>query len=83
MNTFSENEIVMNLDGSMSLDEMDKKIIAAALEKHRYNVTAAARLLRTTRETLRYRIRKYGLQRKAPRNMNVPLANPNSAHISQ
>lgn len=84
MNTFSENEIVMNLDGSMSLDEMDKKIIAAALEKHRYNVTAAARLLRTTRETLRYRIRKYGLQRKAPRNLNAPLANTaGSSHISQ
>lgn len=85
MNNFSENEIVVNLDGSMSLDEMDKKIIAAALEKHRYNVTAAARLLRTTRETLRYRIRKYGLQRKATRNLNAAhIANASSAHhISQ
>lgn len=87
MNNFSENEIVVNLDGSMSLDEMDKKIIAAALEKHRYNVTAAARLLRTTRETLRYRIRKYGLQRKAPRNMGAQhlagSSTSSSAHVPQ
>lgn len=56
------------LDGSMALDEMDRYIIATALERHGYNVMATARALGTTRETLRYRMQKYGLsrQRSAP-----------------
>jgi two-component system, NtrC family, response regulator AtoC len=45
----------------MALDEMDSYIIRAALERNGYNVTATARALGTTRETLRYRIQKYGL----------------------
>ena len=49
------------LDGSMALDDMDRFIIKTALELHNYNVTATARALGTTRETLRYRIQKYGL----------------------
>lgn len=47
------------LDGSMSLDDMDRCIICAALACHRYNVAATARALNTTRDTLRYRIRKH------------------------
>jgi two-component system response regulator AtoC len=50
------------LDGSMALDDMDCHIIRTTLERHQGNVTAAARALGTTRETLRYRIRKYGLR---------------------
>jgi len=53
------------LDGSMALDEMDRFIIATALEKHRHNVVATARALGTTRETLRYRMQKYGLSKPA------------------
>jgi DNA-binding NtrC family response regulator len=49
------------LDGSMGLDEMDRFIISAVLERNQHNVTAAARLLHTTRDTLRYRIQKYGI----------------------
>jgi DNA-binding NtrC family response regulator len=56
------NAIKVPLDGSMSLDEMDKHIIHTALEHNDYNVTETARILGTTRETLRYRIQKYGLQ---------------------
>lgn len=48
----------------MVLDDMDRYIIQTALERHQYNVTATARALRTTRETLRYRIQKCNL--KAP-----------------
>ena len=48
-------------DGSLSLEDMDKFIIQAALERTDYNVTAAARLLGTTRQTLRYRAQKYEL----------------------
>jgi DNA-binding NtrC family response regulator len=47
------------LDGSMSLDEMERALIQEALERAGHNVTAAARLLGTTRQTLRYRIDKY------------------------
>ncbi len=50
------------LDGSMDLDDMDRYIIETTLNRHHGNVTAAARALGTTRETLRYRIRKYGLR---------------------
>jgi transcriptional regulator with PAS, ATPase and Fis domain len=50
------------LDGTLSLDEMEKRIVAEALERADYNVTAAARMLGTSRETLRYRVNKYGLK---------------------
>jgi two-component system response regulator AtoC len=50
------------LDGSLSLDEMDRVIIETALSRHNYNVAAAARALGTSRDTLRYRIQKYGLK---------------------
>ncbi|NEV63919.1 sigma-54-dependent transcriptional regulator [Thiorhodococcus minor] len=55
------DRLIIPLDGSMALDEMDSYIIRTALERSGYNVTAAARALGTTRETLRYRIQKYGL----------------------
>jgi DNA-binding NtrC family response regulator len=50
------------LDGSVSLDDMEKYIIRKALEREHYNISAAARALGTTRQTLRYRIEKYGLK---------------------
>ena len=49
------------LDGSMGLEDMDRFIISAALERNQYNVTATAQMLNTTRDTLRYRIRKYDI----------------------
>ncbi len=55
------DEVRLPLDGSMSLDDMEKHVIRAALERHGHNVTAAARALGTTRQTLRYRIQKYAL----------------------
>ncbi len=58
------NRLIIPLDGSMALDEMDSYIIRTALERSDANVTAAARALGTTRETLRYRIQKYGLLQK-------------------
>jgi transcriptional regulator with GAF, ATPase, and Fis domain len=47
----------------MPLDAMDRYIIKTALERNQHNVTKAARALGTTRETLRYRIQKYGITR--------------------
>ncbi|HQU15712.1 MAG: sigma-54-dependent Fis family transcriptional regulator [Chromatiales bacterium 21-64-14] len=59
------DRLCLPLDGSMALDDMDRYIIQTALERSRFNVTAAARALGTTRETLRYRIQKYGLRPSA------------------
>jgi DNA-binding NtrC family response regulator len=56
-----EDGLFIPLDGSMNLDDMDCFIIRTALERSGNNTVAAARALGTTRETLRYRIRKYGL----------------------
>ncbi|OSQ39587.1 sigma-54-dependent transcriptional regulator [Thalassospira mesophila] len=54
--------LTLPLDGSMTLDDMEECIIRTVLERHDFNVMAAVRALGTTRETLRYRIRKYGLE---------------------
>jgi DNA-binding NtrC family response regulator len=59
---FDGRHLALPLDGSMSLAEMDRRIIQAALERSNHNATAAARLLGSTRQTLRYRIQKYGLK---------------------
>lgn len=56
------DRLSLPLDGSMALEDMDRYIIQKALERSDYNVTAAARALGTTRETLRYRIQKYALK---------------------
>lgn len=58
----TDNTICLPLDGSMALDDMDRFIIKTALERADNNLTAAARALGATRETLRYRVRKYNLQ---------------------
>jgi DNA-binding NtrC family response regulator len=57
-----EDEICIPLDGSMGLDEMERFILQTALERNDHNVTATARVLQTTRETLRYRVQKHGLK---------------------
>ncbi|MFH1010015.1 MAG: sigma-54 dependent transcriptional regulator [bacterium] len=46
----------------ISLDEVERMVIQSALRRTRGNVTAAARLLKVSREKLRYRIRKFGLR---------------------
>ena len=53
--------IYLPLDGNMALEDMDRFIIKTALERADNNLTAAARALGATRETLRYRVRKYNL----------------------
>lgn len=58
-----EDSLSVPLDGSMSLSDMDRFIIRTALERNNHNITETARVLRTTRETLRYRIQKYHLDK--------------------
>lgn len=48
-------------DGSMSLEEMERYIIDTALQRCENNASAAAQLLGTSREKLRYRKQKHGL----------------------
>jgi transcriptional regulator with GAF, ATPase, and Fis domain len=55
------NHIILPLDGSLSLEDMDRYIVSTALERADHNMSAAARTLGTTRQTLRYRAQKYGL----------------------
>ncbi len=57
-----QDGIFIPLDGSMNLDDMDRHIIVTTLERTGQNTLAAARALGTSRETLRYRIRKYGIK---------------------
>lgn len=57
------DRIVLRLDGTSSIDELERRVLERALELSGQNVTAAARLLGTTRQTLRYRIAKHGLRR--------------------
>lgn len=55
------DSISLPLDGSLSLEDMERHILAAVLQRCDGNVTAAARFLKVSRETLRYRIQKLGL----------------------
>ena len=49
------------LDGSLGIEDIDRYVIVTALEMNHHNVTATARALNTTRDTIRYRVRKYGI----------------------
>ena len=44
------------------LEDMEREAIVQALEKTRYNKTAAAKLLGVTFRALRYRIKKLGIE---------------------
>lgn len=53
-------------DEGISLDDVERDLIVAALEKHDWNQTKAAAYLDITRSTLMYRVRKFGLERETP-----------------
>jgi transcriptional regulator with PAS, ATPase and Fis domain len=55
-----ELHITLPSDG-ISLEELEKRIIQLALEKHAGNQTKAARYLKLSRDTLRYRMKKFSL----------------------
>ncbi len=65
------DRVIIPLDGSMDLESMDRYIIQTALARSRFNVMATARALGTTRETLRYRIKKYGLSTQPEASQSV------------
>ena len=47
------------LDGSITMDEIERRLIVEALKREHGNVTQAAGLLGISRQTLRYRIEKH------------------------
>ncbi len=55
----------------ISLEEVERSYLLQALESSGWNITQAARLLGLSRDTLRYRIEKYGLR---PDAAGVPKA---------
>jgi len=55
--------IILNLpDEGISLEDLEKKLIIKALERHKGNQTRAAEYLDITRPTLIYRMEKYGIK---------------------
>jgi two-component system NtrC family response regulator len=57
-------------DEGLPLEEVERDLIKAALEKHGWNQTKAAAYLDVTRSTLIYRMQKFGLD--APRDVREP-----------
>jgi len=51
-------------DEGISLEDVERELLLAALEKHNWNQTRAAVFLNITRSTLVYRMEKFGLQRE-------------------
>jgi transcriptional regulator with PAS, ATPase and Fis domain len=47
--------------GGINLEEVERRLIVSALEQSGHNKTKAARLLGLSRDTLRYRLDKYGI----------------------
>ena len=58
----SGGELITIPDEGLSLQELEKSLILQALEKAGGNKTRAAKLLNLTYETLRYQIKKFGLE---------------------
>jgi two-component system NtrC family response regulator len=50
-------------DEGVSLEDVEKNLLVAALQKHNWNQTRAAAYLRITRSTLMYRMQKFGIER--------------------
>jgi DNA-binding protein Fis len=48
----------------LSLDDHEERILADALYRADGNQSAAARILKVSRDTVRYKIAKHGLKRK-------------------
>jgi len=55
-------------EAEFSLEELERDILIASLEKHGWNQTHAARYLGMTRNTLIYRMQKYGIKEGGKRS---------------
>ena len=57
-----EDRLCLPLDGSMCLDDMVGRITEVMLKRHGNNFAETSRVLKTTREKVRYRIGKYRIR---------------------
>jgi two-component system, NtrC family, response regulator AtoC len=57
----ANGEFMLPVDG-ISLDDVEKDLIRQALERSNHNKTQAAKLLKISYDTLRYQVKKYGLE---------------------
>lgn len=69
--------------GGVDLEDVERQLISGALAQAKWNRTEAAGLLGISKETLRYRIEKFGLHPPDPRAIAVPAKNtPSSSGLS-
>jgi two-component system, NtrC family, response regulator AtoC len=54
----------------IGLTEIERNALVAALTKSKWNVSKASRMLGISRDTLRYRVEKFDLQKSAGTNLN-------------
>ena len=59
-------------DEGISLEDVERELLVAALDKHNWNQTRAAAFLNITRSTLLYRMEKFGLQKDKKRPDSAP-----------
>lgn len=57
--SIEDDSICFPLNGSITLDEMERRMIEEALRRHHGNVTRSAEMLGISRQTMRYRIEKH------------------------
>ena len=62
MSEFAANGVIALPSGGLSLYDVERELIRQALEQARGNKTMASKLLRITRDTLRYKVKKYKLE---------------------
>jgi len=58
----NSNDGIQLPSGGVSLYDVERELIRQALDQARGNKTTAARLLQITRDTLRYKVKKYNLE---------------------
>lgn len=68
LRTLSADQSLPDEGAEFSLEEIEKQTLLRALEKTDYNQSHAARLLKISRDTLRYRMKKFGLMRHGANN---------------
>ena len=61
MNSAPASAVVQLPDEGYPLEQLEREVVVAALERNSWNQTAAARFLRIPRHTLVYRIEKYSI----------------------
>ena len=65
----NENNQVAGKPGNLSLQEMEKSHLLNVLEKHKWNISASAKVLGIDRVTIYQKLKKYGIER--PRDENA------------